>query len=42
MAVQIIVDSTADFSAKEIALKALKIAGDICIFTNGHITVEEV
>ncbi len=31
-----------DFSAKEIALKALKIAGDICIFTNGHITVEEV
>lgn len=31
-----------NFSAKEIALKALKIAGDICIFTNGHITVEEV
>ncbi len=31
-----------DFSAKEIALKALKIAGDICIFTNNHITVEEV
>lgn len=31
-----------DFSAKEIAVKALKIAGDICIFTNGHITVEEV
>ena len=31
-----------NFSAKEIALKALKIAGDICIFTNNHITVEEV
>lgn len=31
-----------DFSAKEIAVKALKIAGDICIFTNGHITVEEI
>lgn len=31
-----------DFSAKEIAVKSLKIAGDICIFTNGHITVEEV
>lgn len=31
-----------DFSAREIALKALKIAGDICIFTNNHITVEEV
>ena len=29
-------------SAKEIAEKALNIAGDICIFTNHHITVEEV
>lgn len=31
-----------DFSAKEIAEKALKIAGDICVFTNGNIIVEEV
>lgn len=29
-------------SAKEIATKALKIAGEICVFTNDHITVEEV
>lgn len=29
-------------SAKEIAEKALNIAGNICIFTNHHITVEEV
>ena len=29
-------------SAKVIAEKALNIAGDICIFTNHHITVEEV
>ena len=29
-------------SAKEIAEKSLKIAGEICIFTNGNITVEEV
>ena len=29
-------------SAKEIAKKALQIAGDICVFTNDHITVEEV
>ena len=29
-------------SAKEIASKALKIASEICVFTNGHITVEEV
>lgn len=29
-------------SAREIAEKAIKIAGDICIFTNGTITVEEV
>lgn len=29
-------------SAKEIAGKALKIASDICIFTNGNIIIEEV
>ncbi|HAJ77764.1 MAG TPA: HslU--HslV peptidase proteolytic subunit [Clostridiales bacterium] len=29
-------------SAREIAEKALNIAGNICIFTNHHITVEEV
>ena len=29
-------------SAKEIAEKALKIAGEICVYTNDHITVEEV
>lgn len=29
-------------SAKEIATKSLKIAGEICVFTNDHITVEEV
>lgn len=29
-------------SAREIAIKAMKIAGDICVFTNDHITVEEV
>ena len=29
-------------SAKEIAQKSLKIAGDICIYTNVNITVEEI
>lgn len=29
-------------SAKEIATKALTIAGEICIYTNNHITVEEI
>ena len=29
-------------SAREIAEKAMKIAGDICVYTNNHITVEEV
>ena len=29
-------------NAAEIAEKALRIAGEICIFTNGNITVEEV
>jgi ATP-dependent HslUV protease subunit HslV len=31
-----------DLSAREVAEKALRIAGDICIYTNGHITVEEL
>jgi len=31
-----------ELSAKEIAQKALTIAGDICVFTNGNIVVEEV
>ncbi len=29
-------------SAKEIAERSLKIAGNICIYTNSHITVEEL
>ena len=31
-----------ELSAHEIAEKALHIAGEICVFTNGNITVEEV
>jgi len=31
-----------ELSAREIAEKALGIAGEICVFTNGNITVEEV
>lgn len=31
-----------ELSAREIAEKSLRIAGDICIYTNGHITVEEL
>ena len=31
-----------ELSAREIAEKALNIAGSICIFTNHHITIEEV
>lgn len=33
---------SSDFSAKEIAERSLKIAGDICIYTNHHVTVEEL
>jgi len=29
-------------SASEVAKKAMKIAGDICVFTNKHVTIEEV
>ena len=31
-----------DLSAREIAQKALRIAGDICIYTNCNIVVEEI
>ena len=31
-----------DLSAKDIAYKALKIASEICVYTNDHITVETV
>ena len=31
-----------DLSAAQIARKSIEIAGDICVFTNGHITLEEV
>ena len=31
-----------NFNAAEIAEKSLKIAGNICIYTNGHITLEEL
>lgn len=31
-----------DYSAKDIAFKALKIASEICVFTNENITVEEI
>lgn len=31
-----------DMDAKTIAVKSLEIAGEICVFTNNHITVEEV
>lgn len=31
-----------DLSAREIAMKSIEIAGSICVFTNNHITCEEV
>lgn len=31
-----------ELDAREIAEKSLKIAGDICVFTNHHHTVEEL
>ncbi|GAB6098905.1 ATP-dependent protease subunit HslV [Halanaerocella petrolearia] len=40
-AARALIDS-ADLSAAEIAEKSLEIASDICIYTNDHITVEEI
>jgi len=31
-----------DFSARKIAEEAMKITSDICIYTNSHITIEEL
>lgn len=36
-----LIDNT-DLSAREIAVKCIEIAGDICVYTNHHITCEEV
>lgn len=40
-AARALADAT-DLSAKEIAYKAFKIASEICVYTNDHITVETV
>lgn len=31
-----------DLSAREIAEKSMKIAGDICVYTNNNLTIEEI
>ena len=31
-----------NLSAREVAEKAMKIAGDICIYTNDRVTIEEL
>ena len=31
-----------NLTAKEIAEKAMNIAGEICVYTNNHLTIEEV
>jgi len=31
-----------ELNAREIAEKSLRIAGQICIYTNDHITIEEL
>ncbi|MBR7140684.1 MAG: ATP-dependent protease subunit HslV, partial [Clostridia bacterium] len=31
-----------DMSAKDIAVESMKVASEICVFTNGNLTVEEV
>ena len=31
-----------DMSAEEIAKKSLKVASEICVFTNGNVTTEKI
>lgn len=40
-AARALVGST-ELSAREIAERSLKIAGDICVYTNGNLTIEEL
>ncbi|KTC98783.1 Peptidase component of the HslUV protease (Heat shock protein) [Legionella geestiana] len=40
-AARALVEST-DLSARDIVEKSLRIAGDICIYTNHHLTIEEL
>ncbi|MBL0691632.1 MAG: ATP-dependent protease subunit HslV [SAR324 cluster bacterium] len=40
-AAKALIDKT-DLSAKEIAIHAMKIASEICVFTNSHFTIEEI
>ena len=39
-AAKVLMDS--DMSAEEIAKKSLKVASEICVFTNGNVTTEKV
>ena len=39
-AAKVLMDS--DMSAEEIAKKSLKVASEICVFTNGNVTMEKV
>ena len=39
-AAKVLMDS--DMSAEEIAKKSLKVASEICVFTNGNVTIEKV
>lgn len=41
-AARALVMSSGEMDVKEIAYKSLKIASEICIYTNDHITVEEI
>lgn len=41
-AARALIESNKDLSAKDIAQKALKIAADICIYTNDNINIEEL
>ena len=39
-AAKVLMDS--EMSAEEIAKKSLKVASEICVFTNGNVTTEKV
>ena len=39
-AAKVLIES--DLSAEEVAKKSIKIASDICVFTNNNITIEKI
>ncbi|MNE90604.1 ATP-dependent protease subunit HslV [compost metagenome] len=41
-AARALIDENSELDAEQIARKAMKIAADICVYTNGNLTIESL